>query len=96
MQPAITSWGRGNYAVRSENWRYIRYFDGTEELYSHDNDANEWYNLANNPDFTSQKNELEKYLPENEKPTIEQYVAPWSVVGADRAKLRAKANSSEN
>ncbi|MCP3933030.1 MAG: sulfatase [Bacteroidetes bacterium] len=95
LQPALTSWGRGNYAVRSQNWRYIRYFDGTEELYSHDNDANEWHNLADNPEFETKKKELAKYLPKNEAPTVEELVSPWSVVGADKAKLGAKANSSK-
>ena len=32
-RPAITSHGPGNHGVRSENWRYIRYADGSEELY---------------------------------------------------------------
>jgi arylsulfatase A-like enzyme len=44
--PAIARWGRGNYAVRTENWRFIQYFDGTQELYDHQNDNNEWHNLA--------------------------------------------------
>ena len=90
LKPAITSWGRGNYAVRSENWRYIRYFDGTEELYAHDKDANEWHNLAGKAEFEKKKKELAKYLPKNEAATIEQYVSPWSVVGADKAKLGGK------
>jgi arylsulfatase A-like enzyme len=91
LQPAIVSWGRGNYAVRSENWRYIRYFDGSEELYAHDRDSNEWHNLANNPEFETKKKELATFLPQNEAPTVEKYVAPWSVVGADKAKLGAEA-----
>src|SRR5690606_32563498 len=44
-QPAIITWGRGNYAVRTKNWRYIRYFDHSEELYDHRSDPNEWNNL---------------------------------------------------
>ena len=31
--PAITTANQGNHAVRSERWRYIRYADGSEELY---------------------------------------------------------------
>lgn len=95
LKPALTSWGRGNYAVRSKNWRYIKYFDGTEELYSHKKDPNEWHNLSDKPEFEAKKNELAKYLPQNEAPTIEQLVSPWSVVGADKAKLGAKAKSSK-
>ena len=44
--PAITTHNRGNHAVRSENWRYIHYADGSEELYDMQADPNEWHNLA--------------------------------------------------
>jgi len=37
-RPAIMTMGEGNHAVRSQRWRYIRYNDGTEELYDHDKD----------------------------------------------------------
>ncbi len=32
-RPAITSHNQGNHGIRSERWRYIRYADGSEELY---------------------------------------------------------------
>ena len=47
--PAITTHNRGSHSVRSERWRYIRYADGTEELYDHRDDPHEWKNLANDP-----------------------------------------------
>ena len=43
--PAITSFGPGNHAVRSERYRYIHYNDGSEEFYDHSNDPHEWNNL---------------------------------------------------
>jgi arylsulfatase A-like enzyme len=43
---AISTLGQNNHAVRDERWRYIRYADGSEELYDHQNDPNEWHNLA--------------------------------------------------
>ena len=45
-RPAITSHNQGNHGIRSERWRYIRYADGTEELYDTVDDPNEWSNLA--------------------------------------------------
>lgn len=45
-RPALMTYMRGNHAVRSDRWRYIRYVDGSEELYDHNTDPNEWYNLA--------------------------------------------------
>jgi len=38
-RPALMTQGRGNHAVRSRDWRYIRYSDGTEELYGCLNDS---------------------------------------------------------
>ncbi|NQY35721.1 MAG: sulfatase [Alteromonadaceae bacterium] len=34
------------YSYRTQNWRYIRYKDGQEELYDHRVDPYEWHNLA--------------------------------------------------
>ncbi|MDP6893297.1 MAG: sulfatase [Verrucomicrobiota bacterium] len=45
-RPVLTTFGKGNHAVRTERWRYIRYHDGGEELYDHDTDPQEWTNLA--------------------------------------------------
>ena len=47
--PAISTYGKGNHTIRTKRWRYIRYADGSEELYNHDDDPNEWINLANQP-----------------------------------------------
>jgi arylsulfatase A-like enzyme len=43
---AVSTLGQNNHAVRDERWRYIRYADGSEELYDHRTDPNEWNNLA--------------------------------------------------
>jgi len=48
-QSAICTHGLGNHAVRDLSWRYIRYADGSEELYNHTEDPNEWTNLADAP-----------------------------------------------
>ncbi len=45
-RPAVMTWGRNNHAVRGQRYRYIRYADGSEELYDHQVDDNEWRNLA--------------------------------------------------
>ena len=57
-RPAITSHNQGNHGIRSERWRYIRYADGTEELYDTVDDPNEWNNLAG----TSLSRELEAII----------------------------------
>jgi arylsulfatase A-like enzyme len=66
--PSITTHGKDNHAIRTEQFRYIRYQDGTEELYDHSKDPNEWTNLAGIKEFDEVINELSKWLPaENEE-----------------------------
>jgi len=67
-RPSIITLERGNHAVRSMRWRYIRYNDGTEELYDHDSDPHEWTNLAEDPKFDSIKQKLAKWLPKSDAP----------------------------
>ena len=61
--PAVTTHNRGNHAVRTGQWRYIRYADGSEELYDLRNDPNEWSNLAGNTKFTAVKAQMAEWLP---------------------------------
>lgn len=65
---AITTHGYQNHAVRTDRWRYIRYEDGSEELYDHQSDPYEWTNLAGDPDFKEVIQKLKKNLPENNTP----------------------------
>jgi arylsulfatase A-like enzyme len=67
-KPAITTWLYNNHTVRTERWRYIRYDDGSEELYDHDRDPLEWNNLAQNPEYAPIKADLAKWLPKENKP----------------------------
>ncbi len=62
-RPAVTTYRRGNHSVRSERWRYIRYSDGSEELYDHQADPLEWTNLASKPEHTALKKEMAKWMP---------------------------------
>ena len=63
---ALTTHGKGNHAVRDRRWRYIRYQDGTEELYDHANDPNEYHNLAGKPTHETIRKKLATHLPEVE------------------------------
>ena len=55
--PALTTWKRGNHAIRTDRFRYIRYENGEEELYDHHTDPNEWNNLALNASEASSQAE---------------------------------------
>lgn len=66
-RPAITTHNAGNYGIRSENWRYIVYADGSEELYDMVNDPNEWTNLAGESKYEEILDAHRKYAPKNDK-----------------------------
>ncbi len=42
----VTLFDKGNVSVRDRHWRYIRYGDGSEELYNLVTDPHEWHNVA--------------------------------------------------
>ncbi len=65
--PALMTMGKGNHAVRSDRWRYIRYSDGSEEFYDHSKDSWEWTNLAGRPEYAQVIAEHKKWLPTSEK-----------------------------
>lgn len=60
---AVCSHGRGNHAVRDRDWRYIRYADGSEELYHDAKDPGEYHNLAGQPEQAAVKARLAAALP---------------------------------
>ena len=68
---ALTTHGRNRHAVRTERWRYIRYDDGSEELYDHSQDPYEWENLAGQADYASLRQELAKSMPVKNVPETE-------------------------
>lgn len=57
-----------NYAISTERWRYIHYFDGGEELYDIGSDPNEWTNLATKLDHREKLAELRALAPKDIKP----------------------------
>lgn len=87
--PAITTHGFQNHAVRSEDWRYIRYANGEEELYHSANDPLEYTNLAKQPAHAAQIAELTKWLPKENAANL-----PMSD-GGDGKKSRKNKNKTE-
>ena len=51
------------YAIINQDWRYIRYADGGEELYDVRADPNEWDNLAGKPKYDEVKQRLNSAAP---------------------------------
>jgi iduronate 2-sulfatase len=64
---ALTTYEFNNHAVRTEQWRYIRYANGDEELYDETKDPFEWTNLSRQEAFKAVKDDLARYLPKTNK-----------------------------
>lgn len=62
-QPAIITYPDSkSHGVRFENWNYILYDNGSEELYDHDIDPQEFTNLAMDPNYKSVILNLKQHL----------------------------------
>lgn len=65
-QSTLTMFDDGNASVRTRRWRYLRYSDGSEELYDLRDDPHEWHNLVRRSEFQStaamMRSQLEQHL----------------------------------
>ena len=68
--PAITSFGLGNYSVRSSRYRFIQYHDGSREMYDLKKDPHEWNNLIKNPKMKSAIVEHAAFIPKKQHPIL--------------------------
>ncbi|WP_114778545.1 sulfatase [Botryobacter ruber] len=62
-RPGLTTFGENYSSVRSERYRYIRYPDGSEELYDHQTDPYEHHNVAAKAAMKPVIAELAKAIP---------------------------------
>jgi len=68
---AITTYGKNNHSMINQSYRYIRYEDGSEELYDLSIDPDEKNNIADRPDLNALKQSLMLQFPEKN--------VPWAV-----------------
>ena len=68
-----------HWTLRTRRWRYIRYNDGSEELYDHDKDPHEWKNLAGSPEFAPVKKVMNQKIEamQGEMKTIKPPKSEW-------------------
>ncbi|RXP59381.1 sulfatase [Lutibacter sp. HS1-25] len=64
---ALTTYGMNNHSVSAGIYRFTQYEDGSQELYNHKIDPNEFTNLAKFPEYKSEIEKLKKYFPKTNK-----------------------------
>jgi arylsulfatase A-like enzyme len=66
-EAVVSTVGRGTHSVSTDRWRYIRYFDGSEELYDLRDDPREWFNVANRDEHKQVKRKLASHIPQDKR-----------------------------
>jgi arylsulfatase A-like enzyme len=69
-KPVLSTYGRGNHAIRDDRYRYIRYRNGDEELYDHATDPHEFTNLAADARLRDVKARLRAFVPTQDAPDV--------------------------
>ena len=67
-RPVVSTYGYNNHSIRSEQFRYICYRNGDEELYDHAEDPHEFTNLAGDPALQTIIKMMRSYLPAKNVP----------------------------
>jgi len=67
-RPAVSTLMGNNHAVITQQWRYIRYQDGSEELYDRVKDPEEFRNLAGQAEAAAVKQEHARWVPQMNAP----------------------------
>jgi arylsulfatase A-like enzyme len=97
QHPTLSTYGYRNHAVVSAEHKYIRYADGSEELYDVRMDPDEWRNLAMDANYADVKQGLSQFLPETDAPDLDppRPPAPSASAESDSTEDRAGGGESE-
>ncbi len=68
--PAITSFGPGNYSIRTTQYRFIQYRDGSEEFYDLNQDPHEWKNLIGDSKLKDVISNHRQQIPKKQLPVL--------------------------
>ena len=69
-RPVVTTNGYRNHSITGDRYHYIRWSDGSEELYDFATDPHEFTNLAGDPGMKAVKSELGAWLPDENAPDV--------------------------
>ncbi len=94
--PAVCTFGPNNHALRFAGWNYIRYADGSEELYNLDADPHEWRNLSSDPKYQDLIAGFRKHLPKlNADPIRREGWDRWEIADWENAERNARKRDLE-
>ncbi len=88
-RPILTTFCPNNHSLRTTRWHYVRYADGSEELYDYESDPHEWNNLAGRTEHADIIAQMRAALPrENAEPIIGQWQESEIKAWREAEKLR--------
>jgi choline-sulfatase len=70
-EPRARTAYNNHMSIRTDQYRYIRYTDGSEEFYNCIEDPHEWNNLTADPDYRKAMNKVRKMVPALDEMTPE-------------------------
>ena len=88
--PVVTVFGDKHFSIRKDQWHYILYDGGGEELYNLEKDPEEWTNIAADTQYETLTQELKGYIPRERKENIKTKQIKWSYVLEDENYLYNK------
>jgi arylsulfatase A-like enzyme len=94
-RPGFTSVGENYSSVRGERYRYIRYPDGSEELYDHRHDPYEHNNLATKKSLRPVIATLSAAIPARFEKALSDEEKPAAVQTAERAEKKTVKKKTE-
>ena len=89
---ARSSFGPGNVAIISEQYRYIHYNDGSEEFYDRLKDPHEWHNQIANPQLKAAIAQHRAHLPKKYHPILKGRSTGHNAYAASEAARKQKAS----
>ncbi len=93
---AMTTYGMNNHSIRTKDYRYTRYEDGSEEFYDHTADPQEWNNVADQAAYHSIKEKIKQYLPAANAPWATHSSYTFQPYFVDQKARSDKAQQSMN
>lgn len=85
--PVVSMHSHNHFSIRKDDWHYILYDGGGEELYDLKEDPEEWKNLAEKNGYDRVIEELKQHIPTERKPFVKTKPIRWAEVLSGETKF---------